>query len=78
MHKVRIVSLPTKGVSKQDGIVEVPEETDCSGITSEGKYPSDSTNPLQEGTKWECTKCELTVTKSMASWMSLKKLTALE
>ncbi|KRX40405.1 hypothetical protein T05_4612 [Trichinella murrelli] len=23
-----------KGVSKQDGIVEVPEETDCSGITS--------------------------------------------
>ncbi|OUC44142.1 hypothetical protein D917_02302 [Trichinella nativa] len=29
MHKVRIVSLPTKAVSKQDGIVEVPEETDC-------------------------------------------------
>ncbi|KRX28279.1 hypothetical protein T07_2767 [Trichinella nelsoni] len=27
MHKVRIVSLSRKGVSKQDGIVEVPEET---------------------------------------------------
>ncbi|KRX21579.1 hypothetical protein T07_423 [Trichinella nelsoni] len=34
MHKVRIVSLSPKAVSKQDGIVEVPEETDCSGITS--------------------------------------------
>ncbi|KRX80760.1 hypothetical protein T06_53 [Trichinella sp. T6] len=40
MHKVRIVSLPTKGVSKQDGIVEVPEETDCSGITSVNKNTS--------------------------------------
>ncbi|KRX62146.1 hypothetical protein T09_13681 [Trichinella sp. T9] len=27
MQKVRMVSLSTKGVSKQDGIVEVPEET---------------------------------------------------
>ncbi|XP_003379075.1 hypothetical protein Tsp_02747 [Trichinella spiralis] len=25
----------------------------------EGKYQSDRTNPLQEETKWECTKCEL-------------------
>ncbi|KRZ47934.1 hypothetical protein T02_13655 [Trichinella nativa] len=40
MHKVRIVSLSTKGVSKQDGIVEVPEETDCSGITSVNKNTS--------------------------------------
>ncbi|OUC44270.1 hypothetical protein D917_02236 [Trichinella nativa] len=30
MHKVRIVSLSTKAVSKQDGILKVPEETDCS------------------------------------------------
>ncbi|KRY17650.1 hypothetical protein T12_13650 [Trichinella patagoniensis] len=37
MHKVRIVSLSTKGVSKQDGIVEVPEETDCNRITSVNK-----------------------------------------
>ncbi|XP_003379230.1 hypothetical protein Tsp_02898 [Trichinella spiralis] len=29
MHKVRIVSLSPKAVSKQDGIVKVPEETDC-------------------------------------------------
>ncbi|OUC44898.1 hypothetical protein D917_02118 [Trichinella nativa] len=40
MHKVRIVSLSTKGVSKQDGILEVPEETDCSGITSVKKNTS--------------------------------------
>ncbi|XP_003367711.1 putative anti-sigma factor, partial [Trichinella spiralis] len=30
MHKVRIVPLSPKAVSKQDGIVKVPEETDCS------------------------------------------------
>ncbi|KRX89115.1 hypothetical protein T01_15927 [Trichinella spiralis] len=29
MHKVRIVSLSPKAVSKQDSIVKVPEETDC-------------------------------------------------
>ncbi|KRZ91430.1 hypothetical protein T08_15775 [Trichinella sp. T8] len=40
MQKLRIVSLSTKGVSKQDGIVEVPEETDCSGITSVNKKTS--------------------------------------
>ncbi|KRY54670.1 hypothetical protein T03_10378 [Trichinella britovi] len=59
MHKVRIVSL-SKGVSKQDGIVEVPEDMH---FDMEGKYESDSTNPFQEETKWEC-KCEFTVTKS--------------
>ncbi|XP_003370136.1 conserved hypothetical protein, partial [Trichinella spiralis] len=37
MHKVRIVSLSPKAVSEQDGIVEVPEETDFSGITSLNK-----------------------------------------
>ncbi|KRY31417.1 hypothetical protein T01_2277 [Trichinella spiralis] len=40
MYKVRIVSLSPKTVSKQDGIVEVPEETDCSGITSVNKKTS--------------------------------------
>ncbi|XP_003379359.1 hypothetical protein Tsp_03023 [Trichinella spiralis] len=37
MHKVRTVSLSPKAVSEQDGIVEVPEETDFSGITSLNK-----------------------------------------
>ncbi|KRX12574.1 hypothetical protein T07_778 [Trichinella nelsoni] len=99
MHKVRIVSLSPKAVCKQDGIVKVPEKTDCSETSvnkktssvsrrgkrrkkrrlfaskgkdcgeelveegkrygPEGKYQSDSTNPLQEETKWKCTKCEL-------------------
>ncbi|KRY21225.1 hypothetical protein T12_7430, partial [Trichinella patagoniensis] len=37
MHKVRIVSLSPKSASIQDGIVEVHEGTDCSGITSVNK-----------------------------------------
>ncbi|XP_003378916.1 hypothetical protein Tsp_02590 [Trichinella spiralis] len=40
MYKVRIVSLSPKRVCKQDGIVEVREETDCSGITSVNKKTS--------------------------------------
>ncbi|KAL1228254.1 Vang-like protein [Trichinella spiralis] len=39
MHKVRIVSLSPKAVSEQDGIVEVPEETDFSGITLNKTVP---------------------------------------
>ncbi|KRX13822.1 hypothetical protein T07_7923 [Trichinella nelsoni] len=48
MHRVRIVSLSPKAVSKQDGIVEVPEETDCSGRTSVNKktVPSEDFVPV--------------------------------
>ncbi|KRX32893.1 hypothetical protein T05_4357, partial [Trichinella murrelli] len=80
MQKVRIVSLSTKGVSKQDGIVEVPEETwnnnckqedvavkiktrhgilevpeatDCSGITSVNKK-SRQVNPVAVSSKYFC------------------------
>ncbi|KRX36365.1 hypothetical protein T05_1599 [Trichinella murrelli] len=37
MHKLISVF---QGVSKQDGIVDVPEETDCNGITSVNKKTS--------------------------------------
>ncbi|KRY13652.1 hypothetical protein T12_2800 [Trichinella patagoniensis] len=41
MHKVRIVSLSPKGVSKQNGIVEVPGETDCREVTKSRKEDQD-------------------------------------
>ncbi|KRY33810.1 hypothetical protein T01_4724 [Trichinella spiralis] len=60
MHKVRIVSLSPKAVSEQDGIVEVPEETDFSGITSLNKTACSSTVSTMhcKEKQWECTKCE--------------------
>ncbi|KRY08328.1 hypothetical protein T12_10280, partial [Trichinella patagoniensis] len=45
MHKVRIVSLSPKGVSKQNGIVDVPGETDCREVT---------VNPVAVSSKYFC------------------------
>ncbi|KRY05367.1 hypothetical protein T01_12129 [Trichinella spiralis] len=48
-------------ICKQEDIVRVKgrRKEGKGRYGQEGKYQSDSTNPLQEETKWECTKCEL-------------------
>ncbi|KRX21964.1 hypothetical protein T07_26 [Trichinella nelsoni] len=50
MHKVRIVSLSPKAVSKQDGIVMVPEETACSETSVNKKTSSVSRREEKEET----------------------------